>query len=124
MRFVAVVFLAACTAGSPTPPVIDDLQMPQSATVAATGFYEVVGLASFHDEDSYLDKIRINVPLVSTIYEYGEKDGIPRFLARGTLQLKIKFSATSPKGPIEYRVSVVDTTGLESEPLTRTVNLQ
>jgi hypothetical protein len=112
--------LAACTGVPQTPPVIDDLQMPQSATLAASGFYELSGLASFHDEDDFLAKIRIHVPLVSTTYEYDA----PKDLRRGTLQLVIKFSSASPKGPMEYRVSLVDTSGLESDPITRTVNLQ
>jgi hypothetical protein len=124
MRLLGVLLLAACTGVPSAPPVIDDLQMPQSATIGAGGFYEISGLASFHDEDNQLDKVRIHVPLVSTTYEYGEKEGIPRGLNRGTLQLVIKFSAASPKGQMEYRVSVVDTTGLESEPVKRTVNLQ
>ncbi len=120
MRLLAILCLAAgCTASTPKPPVLDDLQMPQSATVGASGFYEVSGLLSFHDDDDYVAKIRIRVPLVATTYEYDA----PPFQFKGTFALTIKFASTSPKGPVEYDVSLVDTAGLESVPVKRTVNL-
>jgi len=111
--------LGACT-GSTRGPVIDDLQMPQAATLAPSGFFEVAGLASFHDDEDPLAKIRIKVPLVGMSYDYDAPPG----LFRGTLQLTVRFAASSPRGPVAYEVSLVDGAGLESAPAKQGVALQ
>jgi len=128
MRFVSLVsivfagVLAGGLAGcaSTASPVIDDLQMPGTAQVGADGYYSVEGLISFHDDVGAVSKIRIRVPLVGQTYEFDAAGG----LARGTLPLVVKFSSASPKGIMEYDVSLVDVMGTASPPHSTFVTLQ
>jgi hypothetical protein len=118
---VAVVLgLAGCAANAPRPPVIDDVQMPATATIGASGNYEVQGLLSFHDDDNAVVKLRIFVPLVSQTFEYNASTA----LDRGTMALAVQFAPQTPKGPVDYEVSLVDSSGLESASRKLSVTLQ
>lgn len=124
MRFFALcavaLGIASCGAASQKAPVIDDVQMPATATIGAGGDYEVKGLLSFHDDDNAVIKLRINVPLVMQTFEYAANTA----LDRGTLSLTVHFAPQTPKGPVDYEVSLVDSTGLESASRKLSVTLQ
>jgi hypothetical protein len=115
---LALVLCAGC--GSATGPVIDDLQMPGTAQVGADGFYSVEGLISFHDDVGAVNKIRIRVPQVGQTYDFDASGG----LQRGTLPLVVKFSSVSPRGQMQYEVSLVDTAGSSSAAHPTFVTLQ
>jgi len=110
-----MILLAGCGGG----PVIDDLQMPQAATIGADGYYSVEGLLSFHDDEALVNKIRIYVALANQTYEFDAAG-----LQRGTLPLVVKFSSLSPKGPMSYDVSLVNASGTASTPRAASVFLQ
>jgi hypothetical protein len=118
LSLLAVLLLGGC--GSVAGPIIDDLEMPQAAQVGADGFYSVEGLLSFHDESGALSKIRIRVPSVGQSFDFDASSG----LSRGTLPLVVKFSSASPKGPMEYDVSLVDAAGSSSSARAAFVTLQ
>src|SRR5689334_17225624 len=114
-----IVLLAAAACGG-SGPVIDDLQMPETAHSAADGYYSVEGLLSFHDDSGIVNKIRIFIPAVGQTYEFDAAGS----LSHGTLPLVVKFSTQSPRGSMEYDVSLVDAGGQASTPRPAFVNLQ
>ncbi len=116
--------LALTGCGAPAGPVIDDLEMPDSAHLGTDGFYRVEGLLSFHDDAGAVNKIRILVPAPNSAnvqtYEFDASPG----LSHGTLPLVVKFSSLSPRGPLSYEVSLVDLAGSSSTPRPASVVLQ
>jgi hypothetical protein len=118
VRLLPVLLLLVGCGGA--GPVIDDLQMPDTARVAADGYYSVEGLLSFHDDSGVVNKIRIFVPLVSQTYEFDATGG----LVRGTLPLVVKFASASPRGAMAYDVSLVDAAGNASPARSASVKLQ
>jgi hypothetical protein len=124
MRQLLLIALLAAGCGNATGPVIDDLQMPATSQVGADGFYSVEGLISFHDDASAsggsVNKIRIHVASVGQTYDFDAQGG----LNRGTLPLVVKFSSASPKGYMQYDVSLVDAAGSSSAARNATVQLQ
>jgi len=120
MRQLLLTALLAAGCGNATGPVIDDLQMPATSQVGADGFYSVEGLISFHDDVGAVNKIRIHVPVVGQTYDFDAQGG----LNRGTLPLVVKFSSASPKGFMQYDVSLVDAAGSSSAARNATVQLQ
>jgi hypothetical protein len=111
--------LAGCSSVA-TAPVIDDLQMPSTATVGSDGYFDVNGTISFHDDSGVVNKIRIYIPAVLQTYEFAAEAGA----SRATVALQVKFAAATPKGAIEYDVSLLDATGVPSEARKQTVILQ
>jgi hypothetical protein len=114
-----VIVVAAGCAGA-GGPVIDDLQMPVTASQADDGLFHVKGLVSFHDSLGVVNKIRIAIPAVSMTYEFSASGG----LQRGTLPLEVDFSSLTPKGPIDYDVSLVDAGGIAGDAHRLTVTLE
>jgi hypothetical protein len=108
-RLWLVLLLAACSSGG---PVIDDLQMPATAGQGADGLYHVRGLITFHDPLGVVNKIRISIPAVQGTYEFTAGDG---GLSRGTLPIEVDFSSLTPKGAIDYDVSLVDAGGMAGD---------
>jgi hypothetical protein len=120
VRLLVLCLLCAGCGSAPSGPVIDDLSMPGAVSVGADGYYSVEGLLSFHDESAALGKIRIGVPAVGQTWDF---DALGN-LTRGTLPLVIKFAGSSPKGPIEYDVSLVDAATYVSMPRAAFVTLK
>ena len=115
-RLMLALALAACSSGG---PVIDDLQMPATAGQGSDGLYHVRGLITFHDPLGVVNKIRITIPAVQGTYEFSADGG----LSRGTLPIEVDFSSLTPKGPIEYDVSLVDAGGVAGDARRLSVSL-
>ncbi len=116
---IVMVALAGC-GGVGAAPVIDDLQMPAAATVSADGYFDVDGTISFHDDGGVVSKIRIFIPAVQQTYEFAADAG----LSRATVALQVKFAPITPKGIVEYDVSLVDAGGMSSEARKQMVTLK
>ncbi|HZS41399.1 MAG TPA: hypothetical protein VFF06_31435 [Polyangia bacterium] len=91
--------------------------MPPTAIVDPSGFYVVNGSLTFHDVDDVVQTLRVTIPLVSMQYEY------PVGLSSGTINLTVKFSSATPKGPQQYLITLVDAGG-ETAVATKTVTLE
>ncbi len=97
--------LAGCSSAA---PVIDDVQMPATAS-ATKGEYVLKGVISFHDDGGVVRKVRIQ--LGQEVHDF---DATQRF-RRATTPLEVRFAAATPKGKLDYLVSLVDEAGLVSE---------
>jgi hypothetical protein len=118
VRPVVLFLLVGCGSGS--VPVIDDLNMPATAQLGADGYYDLDGTIRFHDDDDVVRVLRIAVPLTHSSFDFT----VPQPLERGTVPLQLRFDPRTPKGPIEYDVSLVDGAGRSSAIRTQTVTLQ
>jgi hypothetical protein len=118
VRTFVLFFVAGC--GSGAAPVIDALNMPATAQVGADGYYDLNGQLSFHDDGGLVSVLRIGVPLSRRSYDFA----VPQPLAKGTVPLEVRFDALTPKGPLEYEVSVIDGGGRSSAVRVETVMLE
>jgi hypothetical protein len=117
-RTFVLFFWLGC--GSGAAPIIDRLDMPQTAQVGADGYYDLDGQITFHDDDDAVRTLRIGVPLTGSSFDFN----VPQPLARGTVPLELRFDPRTPKGPLEYDVSLVDGAGHGSAVHSETVTLQ
>jgi hypothetical protein len=108
----------ACSGGG--HPVIDDFQANTSATLAPDGNYHVTGHYFAHEDGhGAVDWIRIRVPSLSLETRHGYGSGV----GAGDAPL-FDLPGATPKGPIQYNVSVIDSNGEESAALVSTVILE
>jgi hypothetical protein len=100
-----VVAFSGCAAAA---PVIDDVQMPQTASSEGAG-YALKGVISFHHDGGTVRKVRIQLGQEVQDFETAAS------LRRATAPLEIRFARTAPKGQLEYLVSLVDEAGVVSD---------
>jgi hypothetical protein len=113
-------YALGCGSTRPAPPVIDSLTMPATATLGASGTYDLTGTLHFHDDDDGVATLRVRLPALALSYD----TMLAVHFQRGDLPIALHFSASTPKGDLEYQVNLIDLSGLESVPRTEHVTLQ
>jgi hypothetical protein len=114
----------ACSSSSsgPDAPVIDNLTMPDTATVGTfqgQAAYDLKGTISFHDDSENVTSFLVHID--------GAPDnptGIPATKSETGLAVELGIGATAPKGPLNYTVTLYGASGKASTPLQKTVTLQ
>ena len=121
IAFASMLGTAACSsADANSPPVIDQLDIPDTASKEGTG-YSVSGTVTYHDDDNVVKTMRIYTPA-------GAKD--PTLTVNlpggggtsGGAAIKVLFNG-APGVSIEYEIAVVDATNLESARVKKTVKI-
>lgn len=118
---------AACSRAA--APTIEALEMPKAASPGNDGLFTLDGVIAVQAADGHLGKaargmIRVALPSL------GQKSEFPIDLPAMTagtsvaLPLQIQLSSRAPRGPLTYRVSIVDASGQESDPVERTTELR
>ncbi len=113
-------FLAACEVSHGKIPVIDELVLPESATLDADGTYHVDGTIGYHDDDDTVSRVRVEVPSIRAIAHYpaaGKSSASAEPLA-------LRIVGTAPKGALTINVLVLDREGNASDPRSATVTLK
>jgi hypothetical protein len=117
---LALLLLPACSIEQGKNPVIDDLAVPESATLAADGTYHVDSTISFHDDDDAVNRIRVHVDSLGATAEYPANGERSATHAPFTIQV----AGSAPKGPLALSVIVLDVAGNASDTKTATVTLK
>jgi hypothetical protein len=100
------------------PPVIDDLQGPATASIGATGNYELALTVSCHDEDGMISQASIEIP--------GFASSVIKTPAQSTftgVKLALQVDGKAAKGLLTYTLVVVDDQGAKASK-SATVTLQ
>ncbi|MGZ3420289.1 MAG: hypothetical protein ACXVEF_36350 [Polyangiales bacterium] len=118
--FALLLPLTACSVEQGKNPVIDDLAVPATATLASDGTYRLDSTISFHDDDDEVNRIRVHVESLDATAEYPATGGKSATHAPFTIQI----AGTAPKGPLSLSVIVLDVAGNSSDTKTATVTLQ
>lgn len=103
-------------------PVIDALQMPESAQ-QIDGYYLIQGIITCHDTDDSIHLVRVKVPVIGKTVDIAAGDVAELQNEAFTVQLSADIPLGNA-GPTGIQVSVVDTKGMESDPRSVTVVLQ
>lgn len=121
LAFSLMLGAAACSsADANSPPVIDNLDIPDTATKEGAA-YAVSGTVTYHDDDNIVKTMRIYTPA-------GAAD--PTLTVNlpggggtsGGATIKVLFNG-APGATIEYEISVVDATNIESARVKKTVKI-
>jgi hypothetical protein len=127
---IALLLGAAAGCSRTAAPVIDALEMPKAAAPGADGLFTLDGVIAVQAAaEAHLGKaaratIRVTLPSLNQRSEF--PFDLPAMSAGSSvaLPLQIQLSSRAPRGPLTYRVSIVDASGLESEPVERTTELR
>jgi len=128
---VTCALLAAAAAGCSrgVAPVIDALEMPKAAATGGDGLFTLDGVIAVQAVDGHLGKaaratIRVMLPSLGQRSEF--PIDLPAMTAGASvaMPLQLQLSSRAPRGPLTYRVSIVDASGQESEPVERTTELR
>lgn len=103
-------------------PVIDALQMPESAQ-QIDGSYLIQGIITCHDTDDAIHLVRVRIPVIGKTVDIAAGDVAELQNEPFTLQVSADIPLGNA-GPTGFQVSVVDTKGSESDPRSVTVVLQ
>jgi hypothetical protein len=125
---VASLALASCSgsssssaASAPKPPVIDTAE-PSQATITlappkiVTFTVDVTG----HDDDDNVVTLKTHFPIQPSA---DQTEAIPNPSGKIAVRLLLGF-ATAPKGPLEYELTLVDASGLSSDPVKKTITVE
>lgn len=101
--------LAGCSSSSSSennvPPVVDAFEVPATATIGASGNYEIQGTLSAHDPDGVIHQILLEIPGYTA----------PTLVIdQQTLTKKafiVQIDGRSKKGPLTATAKVVDDDG-------------
>ena len=104
--------IACSSSGSAAnqPPVIDDLEMPDTATIGPSGSYELHGKITAHDDDGTLASARVDItgfaaPTIDA-HHLQRVDGQPFVL---------EIDARAAKGPLDYTFVLTDDEGAQAK---------
>ena len=92
------------------PPVIDDLEMPDTATIGPSGSYELHGKITAHDDDGTLASARVDIagfaaPTIDA-HHLQRVDGQPFVL---------EIDAHAAKGKLDYTFVLTDDEGAQAK---------
>lgn len=114
--------LSACSGHSGGTPVIDQFEMPATATMGADGNYHLAGNILAHETDGQGSVQIVHVRVPSLPLDQRPFYGPPS--SDRPTNLAFDLSGSTPKGTIAYEVSVIDSNGAESAVLKTSVVLQ
>ncbi len=97
------------------PPVIDSLDMPQTATLDAMGKATLMGMLQFHDSDDTVETVVTRIPSTNQM----TSGSIPP-ASIGVVAITVVLSGTKGMS-LDYEVTLVDKSGLSSAPAKKTV---
>jgi hypothetical protein len=119
LSVTALALGAGCSSSSEanSPPVIDAIDVPATATIGKSGNYEVQGTISAHDTDGMIHQIVLEIPGYTTPVLTVNKPSIDKqpFL--------LQIDGHSPKGPLNATGKVIDDQGASTS-RTITITLQ
>ena len=105
----ALAFGCSSSSSSNAPPVVDDLQGPATATVGASGNYELTLTVSCHDDDGSIVSASIDIPgFASNVIKTPAQ---PSFKG---VQVSLQLDGRAPKGPLTYTLVVTDDQGAKA----------
>ena len=121
---LACTSLFACsssTASAPAnkAPVIDVVDMPATA-MGMGGNYVITGTITFHDDDDTVNQLRLEADGAQS----APPSTFPQPVMMGKAPLVLTFSGVTPGLVLNYRISVIESRGLESAKTMRSVTLQ
>jgi hypothetical protein len=99
-------------------PVIDSLTGPATATIGASGNYELTLTLSCHDDDGAIAQATIEIPNFAS--------NVIKTPAQSTLkdvQVQLQLDGRATKGPLEYTLVITDDQGAKASK-SATVTLQ
>ncbi len=116
----SVALVAAGCDNPPTPPVFDSLTMPDTATLdTGSNSYLLKGSMTFHDPVASITTLQIVVPTNKT-----QTKSVPIGMPAGVVNpLIVQFDPTTPKGPQQYSLILLDDQ-MQSAEVDKTVTLQ
>lgn len=118
---LACTCLLACSSSTPAnkAPVIDVVDMPATAT-GTNGNYVIQGSITFHDDDDTVNQLRLEADGAQS----APPSTFPQPATMGKAPLALTFTGATPGLVLNYRISVIDSRGLESAKTMKTVTLQ
>ncbi len=108
----AAALSAGCSSSSSAankPPVIDDVQAPDTASKGSSGNYEMTITVSCHDDDGTIAKARIEIA--------GFANNEIKTPAQSTFKsvpVQLQIDGKAPAGKLDYTLVVVDDQGAET----------
>lgn len=117
--FAGLLFiLNACSSSAPAKahPVIDDVDFPRTAT-STNGQYELQGTIAYHDDDEPVTGVKLTIVPTGQVLSLA-------IAGAHKAQVPILVQLAGARGDIDYDVSVVSSSGLESPALRETVTLE
>jgi hypothetical protein len=124
MRLGLFVSVAACTIETGHQPTIDSLDGPDTVDVASDGKYHVDPTISYHDPQS--EKIvEARITYTSSVETQTITGTIPESdqSSSASTHLSLTFASVL-RGDLDYKITVVNAKGDESEPASKHVKLQ
>jgi hypothetical protein len=118
--FVGV--LSACSSAATAPankaPIVDDVQGPATATVGATGTYQLQLKITCHDDDGLITQASIEIPgFAANVIQ------TPKQMSFKDIPVSLQLDGRAPKGLLTYTVVVIDDQGAKGSK-TATVTLE
>ena len=113
--------LLACSSSTPAnkAPVVDFVDMPATA-MGTGGNYVIQGTITFHDDDDTVNQLRLEADGAQS----APPSTFPQPVMMGKAPLALTFTGVTPGLVLNYRISVIDSRGLESAKTMRSVTLQ
>jgi hypothetical protein len=110
LSFLSLVAVAAvgCSSSSTSnqPPVIDALEGPATASIGASGNYELTLTVSGHDDDGNIVQASIEIPGFAS-----NPINTPAQPSFKGVQIKLQLGGNAPKGPLTYTLVITDDQG-------------
>jgi hypothetical protein len=101
--------LSGCSSSSSSSdndaPVVDALDVPSTATIGASGHYQIQGTISAHDPDGVIHEILLEIPGYTSPSITIDQQTIT---AKAFL---VQIDGRSPKGPLTATAKIVDDQG-------------
>jgi hypothetical protein len=126
-RFICLglsVSVAACTIDTGHQPKIDSLDAPETVGVASDGKYHVDPTISYHDPQSE-NIVEAHITYTSSVQTSTLTVAFPESDQSPSASEKLSLAFDSGlRGDIDYKITVVNAKGDESEPASKHVKLQ
>jgi hypothetical protein len=114
-RWLLLLVIGCSTPSLPSPPIIDSLDMPTTATLDAMGKATLTGMVQFHDSDDNVTTVVTRIPATNQ----STSGSIPP-QSVGIVGISLQLSGTKGSS-VDYEITLVDKSGLSSAPAKRSV---
>lgn len=109
LSVVACASMLGCSSSSSdednTPPVVDALEVPATATKGANGHYQIQGTISAHDPDGVIQEIVLEIPGYTSPKMTIGKQSIVQ------TPFLVQIDGRSPAGPLQATAKIIDDQG-------------